>query len=436
MRLLLFTLGVSLATALLFGTIPAFRATRQTLADSLKEGRGQSNAPAKGRLATALVVSQVALSLVLLVTAGLFVRSLVNLTKVDTGFNPENVIRLGIDASSAGYQEDTRLVDLYRRIEERVNALPGVQASSFSIFVFNEGTWNNSIWVQGYLSGHRDVTVFHNAVGSGYFTAMGIPLLAGRAFGPQDTATSPKVGVIGETMARTLFPSGTPIGQRYGHGGPEHSSDIEVIGVVKDVKYWSLDENPKAGDYLPYAQNVRYLKDFEVRYVGDTGAMISAIQEAIHEVDRTLPISDVMTLDEQVARSVTNQRLLAQLSAFFGLLAIFLSCVGIYGLMSYVVTRRTNEIGIHMALGADRGKVVRMVVSGAMMQIAMGLLVGIPIALGGGRALAHQLFGVKSYDPAVLSAAAGLLVVSALVAGWVPAMRAASIDPMKALRSE
>src|SRR5712671_5844274 len=302
MRLLLFTLGVSLATALLFGTILAFRATTQTLANSLKEGRGQSNAPAKGRLATALVVSQVALSLVLLVTAGLFVRSLVNLTNVDTGFNRENVIRLGIDASSAGYKEDTRLADLYRRIEERVNALPGVQASSFSIFVFNEGTWNNSIWVQGYLSGHRDVTVFHNAVGNDYFATMGIPLLAGRTFGPQDTATSPKVGVIGETMARTLFPSGSPIGQRYGHGGPEHSSDIEVIGVVKDVKYWSLDENPKAGDYLPYAQNVRYLKDFEVRYAGDSGAMITAIQQAIHEVDRALPISDVMTLDEQVAR--------------------------------------------------------------------------------------------------------------------------------------
>jgi len=436
MRLLLFTLGVSLATALLFGTIPAFRATRLTLADSLKEGRGQSNAPAKGRLATALVVSQVALSLVLLVTAGLFVRSLVNLTNVDTGFNPGNVIRLGIDASSAGYKEDTRLVDLYRRIEERVNALPGVRASSFSIFVFNEGTWNNSIWVQGYLSGHRDVTVFHNAVGSDYFATMGIPLLAGRTFGPQDTATSPKVGVIGETMARTLFPSGSPIGQRYGHGGPEHSSDIEVIGVVKDVKYWSLDENPKAGDYLPYTQNMRYLKDFEVRYLGDTAAMTSAIQQTIHEVDRTLPISDVMTLDEQVARSVTNQRLLAQLSTFFGLLAIFLSCVGIYGLMSFVVTRRTNEIGIHMALGADRGKVVRMVVSGAMLQIGVGLLIGIPVALAGGRALAHQLFGVKSYDPAVLSAAAGLLVISALVAGLVPAMRAASIDPMNALRIE
>jgi predicted permease len=435
-RLLLFTLGVALATALLFGTIPAFRATKLSLTNSLKEGRGQSDGPAKGRLATALVVSQVALSLVLLVGAGLFVRSLMNLTNVDTGFNRENVIRLSVDASSAGYKEDTRLVDLYRRVEERVNAVPGVRASSFSIFTFNEGTWNNSVWVQGYLSGHRDIDVHHNAVGNGYFEAMGIPLLAGRTFGPQDTATSPKVGIICETLARTLFPSGSPIGQRYGRGGPGHAGDTEVIGVVKDVRVHSLDENQQLGDYLPYTQNVRYLKDFEVRYAGDSAVMISSVRQAIHEVDRTLPISDVTTLDEQVARSVTNQRLLAQLSAFFGLLAIFLSCVGIYGVMSYVVTRRTNEIGIHMALGADRGKVVRMVIGGAMTQIGVGLLIGVPVALAGGRALAHQLFGVKSYDPAVLSAAVGMLVVSALAAGLVPAIRAASIDPMDALRTE
>jgi predicted permease len=435
-RLLLFTLGVTLATALLFGTIPAFRATRLTLVDLLKEGRGQSDGPAKGRLATALVVSQVALSLVLLVGAGLFVRSLVNLTNVDTGFKKDNVIRLSIDASSVGYKEDDRLAGLYRSIEERVNQLPGVRAASFSLFTFNEGTWNNSVWVQGYLSGHHDLNVHHNTVGTGYFSAMGIPLLAGRTFGPQDTATSPKVGIIGESMARILFPSGSPIGQRYGRGGPEHAGDIEVIGVVKDVKYNSLDETQQAGDYLPYTQNVRYLKDFEVRYTGDSSAMVSAVRQAIHEVDRTLPISDVMTLDEEVARSVTNQRLLAQLSAFFGLLAIFLSCVGIYGLMSYVVTRRTNEIGIHMALGADRGRVVRMVLSSAIWQIGVGLLIGIPVALAGGRALAHQLFGVQSYDPVVLTAALGFLVASALVAGFVPAMRAASIDPMHALRSE
>ncbi len=301
MRLLLFTLMVTLATALLFGTIPAFRATRLQVTDSLKEGRAQTTDSSRGALARTLVVLQVALSLVLLVGAGLFVRALMNLSNVDTGFNKENVIRLRVDPSSAGYKEDLRLENLYRQIEQRVSAVPGVRAASFSIFTFNEGTWNNSVWVQGYPEGHRDIDVHHNAVGHGYFAAMGIPVLAGRTFGPQDSATSPKVGVIGETMARTLFPAGSPIGKHYGRGGPDHAGDIEVIGVVKDVKYNSLDEEQQPGDYLPYAQNERFLNDFEVRYSGDSGAMVAAIRQAIHDVDFTLPISDVTTLDEQVA---------------------------------------------------------------------------------------------------------------------------------------
>src|SRR5271165_2752535 len=201
MRVLFFTLCVTLSTALLVGTMPAFRATRVNLTDSLKDGRSQTSASSKGPLAKVLVVSQVALSLVLLVGAGLFVRSLLNLTNVDTGFNKENVLRLRVDPSSAGYLEDTRLFNLYQQIEQRVSTLPGVRAASFSVFAFNEGTWNNSIWVQGYLAGHRETNVHHNAVGNGYFAAMGIPLLAGRAFGPQDSATSPKVGIIGETTA-------------------------------------------------------------------------------------------------------------------------------------------------------------------------------------------------------------------------------------------
>src|SRR5216684_1654715 len=405
MRLLLFTLGVTLATAALFGTIPAFRATRLNLTDSLKDGRSQPNASAKGPLAKTLVISQVALSLVLVVAAGLFVRSLVNLTNVDTGFNKENVIRLRVDASSAGYKEDVRLTSIYLQIEERVNSLPGVRAASFSIFTFNEGTWNNGIWVQGYLSGHLQTSVHHNAVGTGYFAAMGIPLLAGRAFGPQDTATSQQVAVIGETMARTLFPSGSPIGRRYGRGGPQNAGDIEVIGVVKDVKYNSLEEDPQPGDYLPYTQNVRYLNDLEVRYSGDSAAVIAAIRQAIHDVDRTLPISDVMTLHEQVARSTTNQRLVAQLSAFFGLLAVFLSCIGIYGLMSYVVTRRTNEIGIRMALGAERSQVLWLVMRESLWLVALGIAIGVPVALAG-------------------------------LAGYLPARRASLVDPMVSLRYE
>jgi len=436
MRLLLFTLGVTLATAALFGTIPAFRATRLNLTDSLKDGRSQPSASAKGPLAKTLVISQVALSLVLLVAAGLFVRSLMNLTNVDTGFNKENVIRLRVDASSAGYKEDVRLTGIYRQIEERASSLPGVRAASFSIFTFNEGTWNNGIWVQGYLSGHRETSVHHNAVGTGYFAAMGIPLLAGRTFGPQDTATSQQVAVIGETMARTLFPSGSPIGRHYGRGGPQNAGDIEVIGVVKDVKYNSLEEDPQPGDYLPYTQNVRYLNDFEVRHTGDSAVVVAAIRQAIHDVDRTLPISDVMTLHEQVARSTTNQRLVAQLSTFFGLLAVFLSCIGIYGLMSYVVTRRTNEIGIRMALGAERSQVLWLVMRESLWLVALGIAIGVPVALAGNRLVKSMLFGLQASDPVSLLAGVAVLLVVAGLAGYLPARRASLVDPMVSLRYE
>lgn len=434
-RLLLFTLGLTLATALLFGTIPAFRATRLNLTDSLKNGRGQSSAAAKGPLAKALVIAQVALSLVLLVGAGLFVRSLVNLTNVDTGFNRENVIRLRIDPSSAGYKEDTRLVNMYREIEERVSALAGVRAASFSVFTFNEGTWNNPIWVQGYLSGHRDTDVHHNAVGTNYFAAMGISLLAGRTFGPQDTATSPKVGIIGETMARTMFPSGSPIGQHYGRA-LAHAADIQVIGVVKDVKYNSLDEQQQPGDYLPYIQNVRYLDDFEVRYSGDSAAIITAVRQAIHDVDPALPVSDVSTLNEQVSRSITNQRLVAQLSSFFGLLAVFLSCIGIYGLMSYLVARRTKEIGVRMALGAERSHVLWLVMRESLWLVALGIAVGVPVALASERLVSSELFGLRPSDPVTLLSGVGVLLAVAALAGYLPARRASLVDPNISLRYE
>jgi predicted permease len=329
-----------------------------------------------------------------------------------------------------------RLENLYRQIEQRVSAVPGVRAASFSIFTFNEGTWNNSVWVQGYPEGHRDINVHHNAVGDGYFAAMGIPVLAGRTFGPQDSATSPKVGVIGETMARTLFPAGSPIGKHYGRGGPDHAGDIEVIGVVKDVKYNSLDEEQQPGDYLPYAQNERFLNDFEVRYSGDSGTMVTAIRQAIHDVDFTLPSSDVTTLDEQVAGSVSNQRLVAQLSSFFGVLAVFLSCIGIYGLMSYVVSRRTNEIGVRMALGAEPLQVLWLVMRESLQLVTVGMAIGVPVALASQRLVASMLFGLRPNDPVTLIGGVVVLLLVAAVAGYLPARRASQIDPMISLRYE
>jgi predicted permease len=433
-RLLLFALGITLATAALFGTIPAFRATRFQLTESLKEGRGPAAAGARSPLAKALVISQVAFSLVLLVGAGLFLHSLVNLTNVDTGFNRERVLRLQTDASSIGYRpDDYRLTALYEQIEERVSALPGVRAASCSLFTYNEGSWNNPVSVPGYLSAdsHRDV--HHNVVGRDYFTAMGIPLLAGRGFGPQDTAASPKVAVIDATMARAMFPQGSPIGHHYRRGddGP-----IEVIGVVKDVKVNSLQEAPQPVDYYPYTQHARYLNDFEVRYAGDFDAVASAVRLTIHQVDPHLPISNVTTLDQQVRRSIGNQRLVAQLSTFFGVLAVFLSCIGIYGVMSYVVTRRTNEIGIRMALGAGRSHMVWMVLREILMLLVIGIGIGVPVALAGDRLVSNMLFGLRPADPVTLAGATVVLLAVGAIAGYLPARRASMVEPMVALRYE
>lgn len=436
-RLLLFTLAVTVATALLFGCIPAFRATRLDLGESLKEGRGSSTGSGRSRLAKTLVVCQVALSLVLLVGAGLFLHSFLNLTSIDTGFTSSGVIRFQLDPASVGYGQDARLVSLYQQIEQRVSVLPGVRAASFSIFTFNEGTWNNPIWVQGHLAAHDDSKdVHHNVVGPDYFTALGIPLVAGRAFGPQDTATSQKVGIISESTARILFPAGSPIGHHYGYGGPDNAGDIEVIGVAKDVKYNFVDEPAQYGDYLPLTQSVRFLQDLSVRYSGDPHVIVSSVRQAVHDVDPTVPVSGVSSLDEQVARSISNQRLVAQLSTVFGLLALFLAAIGIYGVMSYSVTRRTNEIGIRMALGAPRVNVLWLVLKQSLLLVVSGIIIGLPLAFVANRLVSSILAGVHSYDPASIAAGLGGLLFIAALACYLPARRASRVDPTIALRYE
>jgi predicted permease len=434
--LLLFALAVTVATAVLFGTVPALRATRLQLTDSLKDGRGASAIATKGVLARGLIVSQIALSLVLLVGAGLFLRSLVNLNHVDTGFNRENVLLLKLDESSAGYMDkDPRLPQMHREIEERVSALPGVKAASYSMFTFHEGSWNGPVFVQGFDNNKED-DVRHNIIGNGYFQTMGIPLIAGRSFGPQDTATSQKVAVVSERMARTKFPNGNAIGQHYSTEDQAHAGDIEVIGIVKDVKFNNLDEKPKTLDYLPYTQYPGYLSDFEVRYQGDTAAVSDEVRKTIHSIDRNLPIVSVMTLDERIASTVRDERLVAQLCTFFGLLSVFLSSIGIYGLMSYLVSRRTNEIGIRMALGAESRHVRWLVMREIISLIAIGVAIGVPATLAGSRLVKSMVFGLSTLDWASLGSAMGLLLAVTLLAGYLPARRASRLNPVVALRYE
>ncbi len=435
-RLLVFVVAVTMTTALLFGTVPALRATRLQLTDQLKDGRGASSGMAKGVLAKGLLVGQITLSLVLLVGAGLFLRSLVNLNHVDTGFNRENVLLFSLDEASAGYlNADPRLTLMHRAIEERVNALPGVKAASYSAFTFSEGTWNSTVFVQGYDNGRRD-DVMHNIVGNGYFSTMGVPLIAGRAFGPQDTATSQRVAIVSERMARLLFPDGKAIGQHYSPEDQAHAGDIEVIGVVKDVKVHQVTEDPRMVDYFPMAQSPGYKGDFEVRYAGDASAMAAAVERTIHSVDHNVPVVKVMTLDERIAGTMQSERLVAQLCTFFGLVSVFLSSIGIYGLMSYLVSRRTNEIGIRMALGADPRRVRWMVLKEMLRLLLAGVAIGIPVTLLGVRLARAMLFGLGSLDWVSLVGASALLLAVTLLAGYLPARRASRVNPVAALRYE
>jgi predicted permease len=435
-RLLLFTVAVTLATALIFGTVPAFRATRLQLTDTLKAGRGPQGTSGKNPLAKVLVISQVALSLVLMVGAGLFLRSLVNLNNVDTGFNKENVLRLDIDSSSAGYTPgEPREVALNQQIEERVSTLPNVKAASFSAFTFHEGSWSSNIALPG-MKINEDIDVKHNVVGIGYLETMQIPLLAGRNFSPSDTSTSQHVAIISEHTAKILFPLGNPIGRHYGLGDNKPEDDVTVIGLVKDVKFDDLAEEPMNLDYIPYTQHPWGFGDFEVRYTGGFAPVAAAVQRTIHSIDRNLPITRVTTLDEQVARSITNQRLVAQLSAFFGLLAVSLSCIGIYGVMSYVVTRRTNEIGVRIALGAGRSNMLWMVLREILILVSIGVVIGLPVTFAGDRLVSNMLFGLRPTDPVTLVGATVILLIVAAIAGYLPARRASLVDPVVALRYE
>lgn len=437
-RVLLFTSLISLATALLFGAVPALHATQIELSPALKEGRGMSSVAGGSGLSKVLIAAQVALSFLLLIGAGLFLRTLVNLGNVNTGFNRENVLLFGIDPADVGYKQDARLVNLYRQIEQRVSAQPGVRAASVSFFTFNQGSWDDLVQVDGQSTApgvNRDA--IYNAVGPGYFATMGIRLLLGRVFDPHDTATSPKVAVINQTMARQFFPGGSPIGRRFGIGDdPKHNSEFEVVGVVKDAKYMSLRERRWPAAYFPYTQNVQYYNDLEIRYSGDPGIILAEVRRAVGEVNRNLPLTYENTLAQQVDRSITSQALIARLSVFFGLLAVFLACIGLYGLMSYAVTRRTNEIGIRVALGAGKSSVVWMVMRESLTLVALGIGIGVPAALAASRLVSKMLFGISPVDPLSMAGAAVLLLAFAALAGYLPARRASRVDPIVALRYE
>src|SRR5687767_1378154 len=435
LRVLGFTFSIAVVCAIIFGTAPALRASRIEPNSSLK--RGKTNT-LRNPLGKAFVVGQVALSLLLLVAAGLFVRTLINLQSIPSGFDQENVLLFQVDTSATGLKaDDPKLPVLLKEVEDKVKAVPGVQAASFAFITFNQGFWTTRAFTNepGFPEG-QSRQVRNNVVGADFFAAMGLPLVLGREFGPRDTAQSQTVAVISESMAKRFFPNGSPLGKRFGISGPESSNKIEVIGVVKDAKYGSLTEEFLPMAYYSYAQQPDSLSNLVVRFSGSSSSVVPQIRSKITQVNRNLPIDDVASLSDHIGRSLVQQKLVARLAAFFGLLALLLACVGLYGVMSYGVARRTNEIGIRMALGAHRLSVLWLVLREALVLVVIGLAIGVFASLALTKTAATLLYELKPNDPLTIALATLLLAGVAALAGYVPARRASRVDPMVALRDE
>jgi len=437
-RILAFTIAVSMFTGILFGLAPALRATRVDLTPALKDTAPGSGGNAArysfitgGRL---LIVTQVTLSLLLLVGAGLFIRTLRNLKNQDAGFNREQVLIARIDA---GGHKGEQLTDLYRKLFERINALPGARSASFAFQVFRGGESGICcIAIQGAPPlPEADRRVNAGYVAPKFFETMGTPLLQGRDFNLGDNENAQPVAVINEAAARHYFPDESPIGKRF----LWLKKEIEIVGVVKDAKHYGLREQAPRMFYLPLFQRGRP-NFLAARVAGDPmgkgAGIIAALRDEARAVDPKLSLLEITTLSAQVDASLVQERLIATLSGFFGLLALSLSSVGLYGVMSYTVSRRTAEIGIRMALGASAGRVMRMVLRETLLWVALGVALGLGAALATTRWVESLLFGLKPNDPLTIGLAATVLLAVAAVAAYLPARRASRVDPMAALREE
>ena len=347
------------------------------------------------------------------------------------GFNRDNILLFGIDPTQSGYK-GARLADFYKRLQERIAALPGVRSATISSFLLLSGSVRiSSISVQGYSPRPNEKLAVHVLlVGARFFETMAIPLILGRSLGPQDDENAPKVAVVNEALARHLFGNENPIGKRFGWGRSKTGADFEIVGVAKDAKYESLRKESPETVYAPFRQNLHSVgaMHFEVRTAGNPSAMIPAVRQVVEELDRNLPLYDVKTQTQQVDELLLQERLFAKLSSFFGALALLLACVGLYGILSYAVARRTSEIGIRMALGAQRANILGMVLRETLLLVVIGVAVGVPAALAASRLasspMAGLLFGLKATDPVTIVFATVVMVAVAAIAGFLPARRA------------
>ncbi|HLJ45730.1 MAG TPA: ABC transporter permease [Bryobacteraceae bacterium] len=436
LEVLVFTVAVTILTVFLFGAAPAIRATGVELAPALRLGRGVVSA--RNLLSQGLVVAQVALSLVLLASAGLFLRSLANVTNINLGFDKQNVLRFHIDPASAGYKPDARLRATMARIEEHVESLPGVPGASFALSVLDGGGWSgDDVAVPGRTRTADDPHVDFNLVGPEYFEVMKMPLVFGRRFTVHDNQASPRVAVINEEMVRVHFAGSSPIGRTFSVGDDAEYQNVEVVGVIKNAKYLQPVEKQMPAAFFPHAQHSsEYLDSLVVRYSGDPTWAVRAIKRSIGEIDPNLPVSDIRTLSQMVDDFTLDQRLVAQLSTFFAILAVTLACIGIYGVLSYGITRRTNEFGIRIALGAARTSVLWAVLRETCTLTLAGIGIGCALTFASGSYIKTLLYGLQSTDPLAISLAIIAMLVVALAAGYLPARRATRIDPLVALRYE
>lgn len=438
-RVLLFTLAVSVATGLLFGLAPALQATRPNVSGTLKDQAGSVAGGTSVGLRKGLVVAQVALSLLLLIGAGLFVQSLRNLRNLNPGFETESLVTFGVDPPLNGYKAE-RSREFYRQLLDRLDGMPGTKAAGLAVMpVLNGWEWDSTVTIEGYTAKQGEwVNPHMNFVSTRFFDAMGIPVIAGRTFDRRDEDGAQKVGVINEKFAKQYFGGGNPVGRHVGMGGdPGTKLDIEIIGVVRDTKYEDMRKEMPIELYRPYRQ-VEFTLGMTayVRAQGDPAGLFPQLRRVVREIDPNVPVAGMRTLEQQVDRSLATERMLATLSAVFGLLATVLAAVGLYGVMAYVVARRTREIGIRMALGAGRPNVLWLVMREVLTLAAIGVAIGAPAAWLLSRLVEAQLFGVKPADPVTMALSAlGIASVAAL-SGYLPALRATAIDPMTALRFE